>query len=62
VAVDIFTVQKGLDAEEERYPLWKGYLSSPGVFVLHPEGMLSMIGTTDMSTVILGQSSQSQIT
>jgi hypothetical protein len=60
VAVDIFTVQKGLDAGEERYPSYGRVF--PPQFVLYPEGMLSMIGTTDMSTVILGQSPQSQIT
>jgi hypothetical protein len=60
VAVDIFTVHEGLDAEEERYPSYGRVF--PPRFVLLPEGMLSMIGTTDMSTAILGQSSQSQIT
>jgi len=59
VAVDIFTVQKGLDAGEERYPSYGRVF--PPQFALYPEGMLSMIGTTDMPTVILGQSSQSQI-
>jgi hypothetical protein len=60
VAVDIFTVQKDLDAGEERCPSYGRVF--PPQFVSHPEGMLSIISTTDLSTAILGQSPQSLLT